>query len=188
MCFIQLPSLKTSQEPQREIQTRLASAVWANSSCCCASVRNRLCISHSASSSPAEPSSVLTAAQHLLAPQPAQTAPHCSTKYRNKHTGMTLKKTALWMPCALPELLQKSLWHDSIMAQLWQKHSAAVMEIRQYILKVLFLQNLVSFGHTDVQETHFWDGCWGWRHYYQRWEKERLKILLQIKPSGTGWH
>ena len=135
MCFIQLPSLKTSQEPQWEIQTRSASAVWANSSCCCASVRNRLCVSHSASSSPAEPSSVLTAAQHLLAPQPAQTAPHCSTKYRNKHTGMTLKKTALWMPCALPELLQKSLWHDSIMAQLWQKHSAAVMEIRQYILK-----------------------------------------------------
>lgn len=156
MCFIQLPSLKTSQEPQWEIQTRSASAVWAKSYCCCAPVRNRLCISHSASSSPAEPSSVLTAAQHLLAPQPAQTAPHCSTKYRNKHTGMTLKKTALWMPCALPELLQKSLWHDSIMAQLWQKHSAAVMEIRQYILKVLFLQNLVPFGYTNVQETHFW--------------------------------
>lgn len=59
------------------------------------------------------------------------------------------------MPCALPELLQKSLWHDSITVQLWQKHSAAAMEIRQYILKVLFLQNLVPFGYADLQETHF---------------------------------
>lgn len=40
-----------------------------------------------------QPSSELTAAQDLLAAQPM--APHCSTKYRNKHKGMTLKKTDL---------------------------------------------------------------------------------------------
>lgn len=44
---------KTSQEPQWEIQTISASIVQANSSRCCASVRNSLCNSHSASSSPA---------------------------------------------------------------------------------------------------------------------------------------